>query len=88
MLNEKKISGEAVKLKSVLIDEAAQKNYAEIIINTESIIDDIDQVNVKFERAETVCHYSDLNSAIEVGSLVSVKAKLHLQNSVKKNCPI
>ena len=43
-LKQKKVSGEALKFKRVLLDEAPQKNFAEIIINNESILDDPDVV--------------------------------------------
>ena len=82
-LKEKKLSGDAVMLSKVYIDDHPQKNFAEIIINNETVLDDVDIKNVKFSREHQKHAFCTLDQDLSAGSIYSVKAKLLLKHSIE-----
>ena len=74
-----KLSGEAIKLKRVVKQEQSKENYsADYVINTNTIIEAVDPMNMNFQPHKQEIVYSNLATDLVVSTLYSFKAKLDL----------
>lgn len=79
LILDTKLSGEAIKLKRVVKQEQSKENYyADYVINTNTIIEAVDPMNMNFQPHEQEIVYSNLATELVVGTLYSFKAKLGL----------
>ena len=82
-VKDKTTSGEAVKFKHVMVDDNVNPNFAPIVINAESSLDDLDVTNVTFSRTEPEYNYSNLDKELVFGERYAFKAELSLAHSVE-----
>ena len=79
LILDAKLSGEAIKLKRVVKREQSKENYsADYVINTNTIIDAVDPMNMNFQSHEQEIVCSNLATDLVACTLYSFKAKLDL----------
>ena len=79
ILMSKKIGGDPIKLKKIQENANSNSNFASYVISKRSLITDVDQIQVKFEKSNPGVKFLPLSTEFEVNQLVSVEASLDLK---------
>lgn len=79
-------SGDPVHLEKLVLYNSDQKSkyMADFVLNRSSSIQDLDTVNVGFERVELKVLYSNLSSEFQIGDIVNVKGFLDAYHIERK----
>ena len=84
-VREKHSSGEPIKIKRALLEQPTNKNFAEIVVNSRSVIEDPQPEDVNFARKEAllkITKISDIPSKCP-DEMISVQGKLTFSSKIR-----
>ena len=84
-MQRKQVSSEPVKMRKVVLQpQPSGSNFAELVINSFTIIDELDPIKVNFERSAPTPVFTSLNSDYQIGDVVNVRARVDQKHASEK----